>query len=278
MTELNLLYFFLSVAFVLAPLMTNRFFLNNSKVYSLAHLSALAVLVLGFISNQNLLAFVWPSFCAFGAISYLKKEDRSVLSVEGIAACIPFLFSLISATWFFCGVNDLHLLGYSQVWSFYAALHGSYLGWMFVGCLAFLSSRRQSPNLYLWGCYLSLIFFLFVAFGIDGTPYIKRIGVVGFSFLVPLLIGLYGFTLKSKNRRSRFLAVLSLSSIIVSMVLAILNEFWAGAPRIAYGLPVMVVAHGFLNAVLTVPCFYFSIRLEAADGLLSDESKHAPTA
>ena len=263
MTELILLNFFLSVAFVLAPLMTNRFFLNNSKTYSDAHKAAIAVLLLGTVLNLNYLAAVWPVFCAFGLLLYLKKEYEFVFSIKGLATCIPFLFSIISATWFFSGVNDLHLLGYNRAWSFYAALHGSFLGWMFVGCLAFLSKRQRSTNLFLWGCYLSFIFFLFVAFGIDGIPYIKRIGVIGFSLIVPLLIGIYTFDLKNENRNSRHLATLSLLSVIASMTLAIMNEFWGGAPRIAFGVPVMVFAHGFLNAILTVPCFFLAIRLES---------------
>lgn len=260
--ELILLNFFLSVAFVLAPLMTNRFLLNDSKVYSEAHKTAIAVLLIGLVLNLNFLAIIWPLFCAFGFLLFLRKEYQIVFSARGLATCIPFLFSLISATWFFSGVNDLHLLGYNRTWSFYAALHGSFLGWMFVGCLVFLSRRKRLANLYLWGCFLSLIFFLFVAFGIDGTPYIKRIGVVGFTLIVPLLIGSYTFNLKIENRNSRYLAALSLLSIIASMTLAILNEFWVGAPRVALGLPVMVFAHGFMNAILTIPCFFLAIRLE----------------
>jgi predicted DCC family thiol-disulfide oxidoreductase YuxK len=272
MTELMLLNLFLSVAIVLAPLMTSRFFLNNSKIYSDAHKVALVVLLIGAVLNLNYLAGVWPLFCAFGFLLYLKKEYGIVFSIRGFATCIPFLFSLISATWFFAGVNDLHLLGYNRAWSFYAALHGSFLGWMFVGCLAFLSRRQSSSQLYLWGCYLSFIFFLFVAFGIDGTPYIKRVGVIGFSLIAPLLIGLYTFNLKNENLRSRYFATISLLSIVASMTLAILNEFWGAAPRIVFGIPIMVFAHGFLNAILTVPCFFLAIRLEG------DENSRGPSA
>lgn len=216
MTELILLNFFLGVAFVLAPLMTNRFFLNSSRIYAAAHKVALVVLFIGVVLNLNVLAAIWPLFCIFGFLLFLKKDGFHV-SIRRVADWIPFLFSLISATWFFAGVNDLHLLGYNRAWSFYAALHGIFLGWMFVGCIAFLSRRQGSSQLYLWGCYLSFILFLCVAFGIDGTPYIKRIGVIGFSLIVPLLIGLYAFSLKNESRRSRYLATLSLLSIIASM-------------------------------------------------------------
>lgn len=275
MTELIYLNLFLSVAYVLAPLMTNRFFLNSSKIYSDAHKIALAVLLIGVFLNLNYLAGVWPLFCAFGFFLYLKKEFRLIISLKGFATCIPFLFSLISATWFFAGVNDLRLLGYNRTWSFYAALHGSFLGWMFVGCLAFLSRRQNSSKLYVSGCYFSFIFFLFIAFGIDGTPYIKRIGVVGFSLIVPLLIGLYAFSLKKENRYSRYLAALCLFSIVTSMTLAILNEFWINIPRMALGIPIMVFTHGLLNAIVAIPCFFLAIRLEpyevARDDYVSDE-------
>lgn len=257
-----LLSFFLGIAFVLAPLMTNRFFLNNSRTYSDAHKVALILLLIGSALSVNYFAIVWPAFCIFGFFLYLTKQERLIFLTSNAANFIPFLFSLISATWFFSGVNDLHLLGYNQAWSFYAALHGSFLGWLFVGCIAFLSKKPNANRLYLFGCYISLILFLCVAFGIDGIPYIKRIGVVGLSFMVPVLIGIYAFNLKEIQRHSKFLSILSLCAIIASMALAILNEFWLSAPRVAFGIPIMVLAHGFLNAVVTIPCFYLAIRFE----------------
>lgn len=265
MTELMLLNFFLCVSFILAPLMTNYFFLNNSQIYSHAHKIALIILLISATLNLNYLIGVWPIFCVFGFLLYLKNEYKCIFSIKGLTTCIPFLFSLISSIWFFAGVNDLQLLGYDRTWSFYAALHGSFLGWIFIGCLAFLSRRPNSNKFYTMGCYVSFIFFLFVAFGINGTPYLKRIGVVGFSLIVPLLIGLYIFNLKNENRPSRYLAVLSLVSIIITMTLAILNEFWIAVPRIAFGIPIMVFTHGAINAILTIPSFFLAIRLEITE-------------
>lgn len=262
MTELMILNFFLGIAFVLAPLMTNRFFLNNSRTYSDAHKVALIILLIGAAFGLNYFAIAWPLFCIFGFFLYLAKQGRSLFLISNAANFIPFLFSLISATWFFSGVNDLHLLGYNQAWSFYAALHGSFLGWLFVGCLAFLAKRPRENNFFLFGCYLSLILFLCVAFGIDGIPYVKRIGVIGLSLMVPSLIGIYAFKLRGNIRKSKFFSILSLCSIIASMALAILNEFWLSAPRIAFGVPIMVLAHGFLNAVISIPCLYLAIRFE----------------
>jgi predicted DCC family thiol-disulfide oxidoreductase YuxK len=262
MPEIVILNFFLAVAFILAPLMTNRFFLSNSKIYSEAHKTALAFLLVGAVFDLKVLAGAWPLFCAIGFFLFIKNEFQSILSIKGLATCIHFLFSCISATWFFSGVNDLHLLGYNRAWSFYAALHGSFLGWLFIGCLAFLSTKRSAPSLFLWGSYLSLFFFLFVAFGIDGIPYIKRIGVLGITLLVPTLVGLYLFGLNSEMRESRLLAKISLLSVIASMAIAIVNEFSFIIPKLFLGLPTMVFTHGFLNAILAVPCLYLAIRLE----------------
>lgn len=268
MSEQLLLYVFLLIAFVMAPLMTKRFFLNESRAYSDAHKVSLAVLFLGWTLNLPLMAAVWPLFCAFGLVLFLK-QGKFLFSATKLAELIPFLFSLISAIWFFAGVNDLHLLGYNRAWSFYAALHGSFLGWMFTGCLAFLSRRQNSKRLYMWGCFFSFVFFLFVAFGIDGTPYIKRTGLTGFSLLVPLLIARYLFDLNKSQRRSKNLAVISLLAIVVAMVFAVANEFRAGAPWVIFDIPVMVLTHGFLNAIVTIPCFYLAIRAEESEKIKS---------
>ena len=261
-TEITLLNFFLCVALVLAPLMTKKFFLNDSQIYSDAHKISLIIVLTGVALSFNYLSVAWPLFCCFGFFLYLKNEYKCLLSMRGFVGCLPFIFSLISSVWFVAGVNDLHLLGYNRTFSFYAALHGIFLGWILMGCLAFLSKRKNSSKFYLWGCYLCFTFFLLVAFGIDGIPYIKRIGVVGLSLIVPSLIGFYAFNLKNENRSSFFLTMLSLFSIAVSMILAILNEFWAATPKIAFGIPIMVLVHGFMNAILAVPCFFVAIRLE----------------
>jgi predicted DCC family thiol-disulfide oxidoreductase YuxK len=250
------------VAFAIAPFMTNRFFLKKSQAYSDFHKISLIVLLTGTILNLNYLAVIWPLFCAVGFFLYLKSDYRAVFSAEGIARCIPFIFSLISSIWFVAGVYDLHLLGYSQVWSFYAALHGAFLGWMYVGCLAFLSKKPEPNCSYLWSCYLCLVFFLCVAFGIDGTPYIKRIGVLGLSVMVPFMIGHYLFNLKKDQKLSFALSALSLISILLSMTLAVLNEFWSDFPKVVFGFPSMVIAHGFLNAAVVVPCFFLAIAFE----------------
>jgi hypothetical protein len=262
MTEIFILSFFLFLAFALAPLVTNSFFINGSKIYSDSHKLAVIVLICGALLNLKHLILVWPLFCVFGFLLYLKNEYKCIVSAKGLATCIPFVFSLISSVWFVAGVFDLQLLGYSREWSFYAALHGSFIGWIFVGCLVFLSKRKNSSQIYLWGCYVSFLLFLFVAFGIDGVPYIKRIGVIGFSIITPFLIGHYALNLKKENKLSIAFATVSLFSIILSLALAVLNEFLPGFPKVAYGFPVMVITHGLMNACFAIPFFFFAIKTE----------------
>lgn len=271
MVEILVLYCFLCVAFVLAPLMTKSFFLDGSKAYSDAHKVSLVIMLCGAVLNLKYAAIVWPLFCAYGFFLYLRKERNFIFSVKGAAGCIPFIFSLISSGWFVAGVFDLYLLGYNKAWSFYAALHGSFLGWIFVGCLAFLCQKKNSNNIYLCGCYLTFIFFLFVAFGIDGVPYIKRIGVIGFSLMMPFLIGYYAFNLEKERKVSMSLSLISFFSIILSMILAVLNEFWFGFPREVIGVPVMVLVHGSINTLFAIPCFFMAIRFEQVSLLLDNQ-------
>ncbi len=275
MTELSFLIFLTIVAFVLAPVMTTNFFLKDSQAYSRLHAVALILLLIGGVLKINWMTAIWPLFCIFGFFHYLRQERWHIFSVRGLASCIPFVFSLISSAWFFAGTNDLHLLGYNINWSFYAALHGSILGWFFVGCLAYLSKKQNANKSYLFGCYLCLILFLLVAFGIDGIPYIKRVGVIGFSILVPFLIWLFTFNLNKENRLSFFFATISLFSIISSMTIAALNEFWPDFPKVVFGMPLMTLSHGFINALFTVPCFYLAIRLATEDpSFQTDESEN----
>lgn len=262
MSELFILNLLLLVAFGVAPIMTRRLFLRDSRIYLKAHSVAFLAALLGFIFETRWLMIPWPAFCVFGFALYLKNERRHLFSWVGAATCLPFVFSLISALWFISGTYDLKLLGYSPAWSFYAALHGAFIGWMLVGGLAFLA-KTHAKRVYLLGAFLCLICFLLIAFGIDGVPYIKRVGVIGLSILIPFAIGLFTGSVWTQSRRAAVLAGLSLVAIVVSMSLAILNEFWIAAPRIAFGLPLMVITHGVLNALVAVPCFVAAVMSEA---------------
>lgn len=260
MTELSFLNFFLGVAFILAPIMTKNFFLKGSKVYSRVHLISLAVILIAVLSELNYLVIVWPLFCLFGFSLYLKQERAQIFSIKGFATCIPFAFSLISAAWFVAGVNDLQMLGYQINFSFYAALHGGILGWLFVGCLARLANRVNSDKFYLYACYVCLILFLCVAFGIDGVPYIKRIGTIGLSIIVPLSIAKFFLIVRKENSFAPFFAAASFIAVVFTMILALLNQFWVIHPTMIFGVPVMTLSHGFINTFVVAPCFYVGIR------------------
>ena len=199
----------------------------------------------------------------FGLFIHFKNNRNNLFNFRILATFIPFVFSIIASVWLVAGSNGLYLLGYDINWSFYAALHGNYLGWMFLACMAFLSTKSlKFANFYTLGCYISFILFLLIAFGIDGVPYIKAIGVVGLTILVPVIIGLYSFA--SRHKTSKFLSMLSLILVFVSMTLAVLNEFWTIDPQYFLGARSMVTVHGVLNAFIVTPLFFLALKLDPA--------------
>jgi hypothetical protein len=263
--EQLLLLLFLSVAFALAPVATNLFFMGRSRAYSIAHGMALFSLLLGFTLNLTFFAIAWPLFCVFGFLLFLARTRPAPLSLAWIASTIPMVFSLISATWFTAGVFDWHLLGYSRSWSFYAAIHGSFIGWILLGCFASLA-QRESQRVYSYGCFFIFLCFLSIAFGINGIPYIKSVGVIGVSLAIPCLMAKLTFDLGKENRRSFALAVISLVSVILALGLALLHHFWVDFPRIVAGVPTMVIIHGTLNGLIGVPCFFTAIQRRKIGG------------
>jgi len=83
---------------------------------------------------------------------------------------------------------------------------------------------------------------------------------------MPFLIGHYALHLSIENKRSRYFALMSFTAIVLSMTLAVLNEFWPEFPRILFGLPTMVLIHGLLNAFVAMPFFYLAIKVERVRG------------
>ena len=259
--ELKYLYIALIFSMVLAPLLTNNFYLNNSKVYRYVHITSLFIVLTGFIFEVGVLTIIWPIFNLFGIFLYLKNKYKGLFSFETLATLIPFIFSMIASIWLVAGSNDLYLLGYDRNWSFYAALHGNFLGWVFLGCLAFLCTRNlKYKRFYSYGCYISFVFFLMIALGIDGVPYIKPVAVVGLSVLIPFFIGLYLYSTNCKI--SKYLSLVSLLAVLISMFLAVLNEFWTISPQFFWGVRSMVSIHGIMNAFLVTPLFYLAIKLD----------------
>lgn len=272
MTEGVLLHGLVLCTFIVAPRATSRLFLGRSRRYDLAHGLALLGLFVSAALDLPQAAFVWPLFCALGVVLHLRNEGRRVFSLLGVARGLPFVFSLVSATWFVAGRNDLQLLGYPPTWSFYAALHGSVLGWLVVGCTAHLASRTADRGLYLWSCLLSLPLFLFVAFGIDGVAHLKRIGAIGLSLIVPLVIGRFTLELRKRARVPFLVALVSFLGVIVTMTLALLNEFWSGFPRSVFEMPTMVLVHGCVNALIVAPAYALATALDQ-DGVRGGERR-----
>lgn len=260
--EATILHILLLLGFCLAPLMTNKFFLNNSKLYLKVYEVCIIILFISLVFKLNYAVFIWPLFCAFGLALYLYSIKNNIFLINNLIKTIPFVFSIISSVWFVSAVNNLHLLGYNKEWSFYAALHGCFLGWMFIGCLVVISAKEKLKNIYQILSFLCLVLFLFVAFGINGVSHLKGIGVVGFSLIIPFAIGLYIRNLKKENGLSIKLSLISLVSIVLSMTLALMNEFWSEFPKVIFGISTMTLTHGLLNAVLVLPLFMLAIMAE----------------
>ena len=271
--ELSVLYALLFLALVLGPTITNDLFLHGSKSYQKGHIAAVLIVITAVLFNVNPLVVVWPLFCVAGLLMHLRNRVQTLLTLQTIVTSIPFVFSTIAAVWLFCGSNDLYLLGYDKYWSFYAALHGNYLGWLYLGCLAHLSVHRETSNhLYALGCLVGFALFLMVAFGINGIPLLKSIGAIGLSILVPCCILL--FSIHAKRRISTWFCAISLLAILFSMGLALMNEFWVVYPPTFLGVRSMVTLHGVLNAVVVIPLFYIAIRLDtnAAETFIEERS------
>jgi hypothetical protein len=264
MTEHRVLLLLLLVAFVLAPWMTRSLLLDGDRRYGIAHIVAVVVVVASWALDAAVGSMCWGLFCAFGLALYLSRWRRAALSLDavtrGVAGAVPGVFSVISAVWFIAGTNDLHLLGYTRAWSFYAALHGGVLGWLFVGCVAHLAHQPEARPFYARACFAVFVLFLCVAFGIDGVPYIKRVGVVGFAALMPAVIARFALDVRGRGGAPLWWALVSLVGVVVSMALALANEFWIAFPRVLLGLPTMVITHGVLNGVVVVPAFFFAVR------------------
>jgi len=257
-SEQQLLNGLLCVALWWAPRMTSRFLLPDDAWYRLLHVIVLAVVVVGCGLGFGVAAAAWPVFCAVGGLAFLRRRWSQLRSLEGLASLVPFAFSMVSAVWLVAGQNDLRLLGYTPSWSAYAALHGAVLGWLFVGCLAELGSRPGARRVYVWSCFVVFALFLCVAFGIDGVPVLKRLGVLGLAVVVPGLIARFALDQRSGGAAWRW-SLLSLLGIVVTMGLALAHEFQPGVLGTLWGLPTMVVAHGMMNAVVVVPAFFLAV-------------------
>ncbi|MEZ4743859.1 MAG: hypothetical protein R3B45_15680 [Bdellovibrionota bacterium] len=258
--ELSYLNFLLAVALVLGPMMTRKFFLCNSRIYGFAHLIAFLVIAVGFTFSVHELYLIWAFFCLFGFLIFLRNNFSDLFNLKKLAECIPFVFSIIASIWLFSGANDLFLLGYNREWSYYAALHGNYLGWMLVGLFTIISRAfwGRINTLYLTCAFVFLLLFLLIAFGIDGVPYIKQIGTMGVVCMAPLLIGYYTFSLWQSRRAPFYFSAISFISILFTLYLAASNELRFLPPFVFLDVPSMVSLHGLINGLVAIPSLYLA--------------------
>ncbi|MEE2671350.1 MAG: YndJ family transporter, partial [Bdellovibrionota bacterium] len=197
-----------------------------------------------------------PIFCLIHLIFYFKLGTKSKTT-----NLIPFFFSFVASTWVVSGTNNYYLLGYDENWSYYAALHGHFLGWIFFGCLAFLEQNSQRfKQFFRNGAFSGVALFLLVALGINGIPILKTIGAIGLCILIPMTVAL--FCIESKKSMAKILGQITLALVLISMTLAFLKEF-ALLPHIEFiGARLMVSLHGLINSIFVPILFFFAIRLE----------------
>ncbi|MDF3819375.1 YndJ family transporter [Leptospira sp. 96542] len=259
MDEKKILLLILTLGYTIAPYFSNRFFLQNSKFYFLSHIFALFLTLLGIILNLPLITGILPIFCGFGLVMFCKLKSKSLFQGFHFISIFPFVFSIISSTWFFCGMNQYKLLGYNDIWSFYAAVHGCFIGWLFLSGICFLSDKKRESKFLPILCLTIVILFFTIAIGIYQNILLKKIAVVGYSILFPISILYVEVIGNNKNFYSKSLLRISFCFLCFSFFLALLNEFWIEFPKLLGGIPNMVLFHGIINAVIVIPSFLGSL-------------------
>ncbi|CAN5894095.1 hypothetical protein BH11MYX2_BH11MYX2_41300 [soil metagenome] len=263
MLELSLLRVLLLVSMAIAPLGTHRAFLPRYR--PAVHIGALACVEIGLFTPASWLTVAWLLYTAASALLFLRARLRSLFSLETVAAGVPFLFSNVGALWIVGGSNDLHILGYGPDFSYYAALHGTVLGWIMMGCLAILAERdRPRRGVYIAAVFISLVSFLLIAFGIDQLRTLKQYGVIGISIAVPGAQLAFLYAAWQRNRRAFALGCISFAGLVFTMVLAWRNERFMPMP-VVEGIRGMISIHGVLNALVIAPCFLAAVSIFARD-------------
>jgi hypothetical protein len=249
---------------VVGPFGTQRFFAESARLRAVAHLGALVCAAAGLFAPFPTLCVAWLLFCAASFALFLRSHAGSLRVPRVLAACVPFIFSNIAAVWLVGGANDLHFLGYSAYFSYYAALHGNVIGWILIGTLATLADR-DSPQrgIYLTSVLVCLVSFLLIAFGIDQLRGLKPIGVIGLSIALPISQLSFLRTVWSRNRPAFILGCVSFAGLVFTMVLAWRNELSMPVFQAVAGIRGMVSVHGVLNTVVVAPCFLLAVSLDA---------------
>lgn len=273
MSELDLLRVLLLVSMAVGPLGTHRYFLPPpSRLSVLAHVGALGCAAAGLFSPAPILCVVWLVSCAASFALFLRHRAFAdpatfLRTPAALAACVPFVFSIIAAVWLVGGANDLHVLGYGMAFSYYAALHGNVLGWIVIGALAVLADQPgPHRTVYLASVLACFVSFLLIALGIDQLRALKPIGVVGLSIAIPISQLAFLRGAWPRNRAAFALGCVSFAGLVFTMVLAWMNELSVPAALEVAGIRGMVSVHGALNALVVAPCFLLAVTLDARPG------------
>jgi hypothetical protein len=265
MPELTLLRVLLLLSMAVGPLGTHRVLLAlPSRGLKTAHVGALACAAMGLFTPASMLCVVWLLFCMASFALFLRSRVASWRAPHTLVACVPFLFSNIAAVWLVGGANELHILGYGAHFSYYAALHGNVLGWILIGALAILADREgPQRSIYVASVLTCLVSFVLIALGIDQLRALKPLGVIGLSVALPVAQLVFLASVRRRNRPAFVCALLSLTGLVFTMVLAWRNELSIPVLPAALGIRAMVSVHGVLNA-LVAPCFLLAVMLDTA--------------
>ena len=265
MSELSLLRVLLLLSMAVGPFGTHRFFFAEpSRLRAAAHAAALVCAAVGLLVPAPILCVAWLAFCAGSFALFLRERRESLRSPQVLAACVPFLFSNVAAVWLVGGANDLHILGYGEQFSYYAALHGNVLGWILIGALAALAERDgRHRGVYLASVFVCFASFLSIALGIDQLRALKPVGVVGLSVAIPAAQLVFLRSVWSRDRLAFALGCVSLAGLALTMLLAWRNELSMPVFPVVAGIRGMVSVHGALNTLVVAPCFLLAVALDA---------------
>lgn len=260
--KIEYLSIILCFGYTISPLVCNHFFLENSKLYKQFYYVALVSVFLSIGGYLPQLSFIWLFYCGFGLHLYINIHKKKRFINKHWLGLLPFLFSLISATWFVSGTNDFQLLGYDKTWSFYASIHGCFIGWLYLSGICYLAIKHR--NLVLPTVFVGFIssLFLVIAIGIDQWGGLKKFGVIGYLILFPVIILYILNVLKPKLLFSKFLYLIHFISILFSLSIALGKELALFDLDQINSEFMMHFLHGGINAIVVIPSFLMAILNE----------------
>ncbi|XDD47628.1 hypothetical protein AB3N60_05990 [Leptospira sp. WS39.C2] len=262
MDKYSFLLIIILFGYLIAPYFTNHFFLNNSKSYKCVHLACIFFVLVSIILKIPKFSFVWIIFCGYGFYHYLYLNQCKLFKDKVWLGTFPFIFSLVSAIWFVSGINDFRLLGYDSTWSFYAAIHGCFIGWLLLSGIIFLTMKNRYNIFFIVMICSIIVFFLLIALGIYQFSYLKKIGVIGYYFLLPFVLFIIAKKLNPKRRIHQFYLVISFVSLCLTLSLAVFKEFFQPTVMFSEIHFVMIYIHGGFNAFFVIPLLLFVIKKE----------------